>query len=173
MIIIYHKQVYVITNSSSNITVNNQNVLLSILLRDLKQPEANSLCTAPNDKGTQNQYYLLHHLLLKAIWNHKLVPFLACGQFNEGVALLGINTPIGSAFSPDMYLCCDLLCIQNKESFPTNIWHLTLKLGHHVVVGPSCSTNQHLFLFSWLSNIQCTIRCISTFPQLWSSESEP
>ena len=36
----------------------------------------------------------------------------ACGQFNQGVALLGINTPIGSAFSSDMYLCCDMLCIQ-------------------------------------------------------------
>ena len=34
----------------------------------------------------------------------------ARGQFNQELALLGINTPIGSAFNPDMYLY--LLCIQ-------------------------------------------------------------
>ena len=47
-------------------------------------------------------------------------------------ALLGFNTPIGGAFSPDMYLCCDLLCIQNKESFPWN--YLTFIINLMVTV---------------------------------------
>ena len=42
----------------------------------------------------------------------------ARGQFNLGLALLGFNTPIGSVFSLTMYLCCDWLYLQNKESFP-------------------------------------------------------
>ena len=46
--------------------------------------------------------------------------------------MLGFNTPIGGAFSPDMYLCCDLLCIQNKESFPWN--YLTFIINLMVTV---------------------------------------
>ena len=55
-----------------------------------------------------------------SIWQHNMAAYIAivraCGQFNQELALLGIHTPIGSAFNPVVYLYC-LFQTRNKESF--------------------------------------------------------
>ena len=78
--------------------------------------------------------------------------------------MLGFHTPIGSAFSPDMYLCCDLLCIQKKESFYLNMFNhqnnnnKDIFLSQHVFFLLSIFSKQAFFMHEGISQIPC-IHC--------------